>query len=82
MAHVREHILGTPGVTGMHDLHVWTITSGMNVISAHVVLGHDAQGAEVLQELSRCLADDFDIEHSTFQLEGPDHLHAEAVLHA
>lgn len=78
MAHVRQHILETPGVRELHDLHVWTITSGMNVISAHVVVNADADRALVLRELSRCLADDFDIEHSTFQLEGPDHKHREA----
>lgn len=81
MAHVRQHILETPGVRELHDLHVWTITSGMNVISAHVVVNADADRALVLRELSRCLADDFDIEHSTFQLEGPDHKHR-AASHA
>ena len=67
--HVRRHILDAPGVIDCHDLHAWTITSGMNVVSAHVVLAHDADAAAALDELSRCLADDFDIEHSTFQLE-------------
>lgn len=38
MAEVRRHILEAPGVSDVHDLHAWTITSGMNVISAHIVL--------------------------------------------
>ncbi|TMB59528.1 MAG: cation transporter [Chloroflexi bacterium] len=82
VAHVREHILDAPGVTGVHDLHVWTITSGMNVISAHVEVTEHADRGAVLRELARCLSDDFDIEHSTFQVEGPDHKRFEGDLHA
>ena len=70
--HVRAHILAAPGVAGCHDLHAWTITSGMNVVSAHVVLADGADAAATLDVLSACLADDFDIEHSTFQLETVD----------
>ncbi len=81
LAHVRRHILETPGVGGVHDLHVWTITSGMNVISAHVVVTDDADRTRVLRDLSRCLSDDFDIEHSTFQLETPDHQRLEESTH-
>jgi cobalt-zinc-cadmium efflux system protein len=72
--HVRQHILEAPGVNDVHDLHAWTITSGMNVVSAHVVLSPDAQAGDVLDHLGRCLADDFDINHSTFQLETPEHV--------
>lgn len=82
VAQVRRHILETPGVGEVHDLHVWTITSGMNVISAHVVVNKDADPSVVLRELSRCLSDDFDIEHSTFQLEGSDHKRLEEASHA
>jgi len=76
--HVRGHILDAPGVLDVHDLHAWTITSGMNVVSAHVVLGSDAQAGDVLDHLSTCLADDFDVDHSTFQLETPEHVAWEA----
>ena len=79
MAEVERHILEAPGVREVHDLHAWTITSGMNVVSAHVVLTADAQPGDVLDELGRCLTDDFDINHSTFQLETPDHVRWEAV---
>jgi len=80
--HVRRHILDAPGVIDCHDLHAWTITSGMNVVSAHVVLARDADAAVALDELSRCLADDFDIEHSTFQLETADRRRLEERSHA
>lgn len=82
MAHVRQHIVEIAGVAGVHDLHVWTITSGMNVVSAHVVVEEHADRAAILRELSLCLSDDFDIEHSTFQLEGNDHVHAGGSTHA
>ena len=80
--HVRRHILDAPGVIDCHDLHAWTITSGMNVVSAHVVLESGADPALALDELSRCLADDFDIEHSTFQLETADRRRLEERSHA
>jgi cobalt-zinc-cadmium efflux system protein len=71
---VRQHILEAPGVQAVHDLHVWTITSGMNVVSAHVVMGPDGNPGALLDHLGDCLAGDFDIDHSTFQLETPEHV--------
>jgi cobalt-zinc-cadmium efflux system protein len=79
---VRSHILRAVGVADVHDLHAWTITSGMNVVSAHVVLDEGADPPEVLDELCRCLAGDFDIEHSTFQLESADRRRLEEAPHA
>jgi cobalt-zinc-cadmium efflux system protein len=78
LEHVRNHILDAPGVVGVHDLHAWTITSGMNVVSAHVVLGPEAEAGAVLDHLGTCLSDDFDVNHSTFQLETPEHVVWEA----
>ncbi len=71
---VRRHILEAPGVLAVHDLHAWTITSGMNVVSAHVVMGPDGDPGQLLDHLGDCLSHDFDIDHSTFQLETPDHV--------
>jgi cobalt-zinc-cadmium efflux system protein len=82
MALVRSHILEAPGVTECHDLHVWTITSGMNVVSAHVIVEPDVQPAAVLDHLCECLAGFFDIEHSTFQIETADRRRLEEVGHA
>ena len=81
LADVRAHILAADGVDDVHDLHAWTITSGMNVVSAHVVLEDGADPPAVLDELCRCLAGDFDIEHSTFQLETVDRRRVEEVAH-
>jgi cobalt-zinc-cadmium efflux system protein len=79
LAEVERHILEAPGAREVHDLHVWTITSGMNVVSAHVVLTSDGKPGDVLDHLGRCLADDFDVDHSTFQLETPEHVAWEAA---
>ena len=82
LAEVRAHILDAGGVADVHDLHAWTITSGMNVVSAHVVLEPGADAPSVLDELCPCLSGDFDIEHSTFQLETADRRRLEERGHA
>jgi cobalt-zinc-cadmium efflux system protein len=74
---IRQHLLGVPGVTDVHDLHAWTITSGIPSLSAHVTVT-DACLAErgvgaTLDELSRCVADHFDVQHATFQVEPVSH---------
>lgn len=78
---VRGHMLATESVVDVHDLHAWTITSGVNVLSAHVVVTDEAVGGPVLDQLGECLADHFDIEHSTFQIEPPGHRDHEPILH-
>lgn len=77
LVEVRRHIVETPGVVDVHDLHAWTITSGMAVLSAHIVADaevlSDGGGGRVLDRLGECLGDHFDIEHCTFQLEPAGH---------
>jgi cobalt-zinc-cadmium efflux system protein len=85
LAAVRRHILDVPGVQDVHDLHAWTITSGMPVLSAHVVVDESVIatgcGPSVLDRLQRCLAGHFDVEHSTFQLEPAGHRDHEGSAH-
>ncbi|MGW8762802.1 cation diffusion facilitator family transporter [Streptomyces sp. NPDC055815] len=84
MAEVRAHILALPGVEDVHDLHAWTITSGMPVLSAHVVVDQDALDSvgheKMLHALQGCLGSHFDVEHCTFQLEPAGHAEHEAKL--
>lgn len=84
MGDVRAHILALPGVEDVHDLHAWTITSGMPVLSAHVVVSQDALDAvgheKMLHDLQGCLGAHFDVEHCTFQLEPVGHAEHEAKL--
>jgi cobalt-zinc-cadmium efflux system protein len=82
---VRAHMLGVDGVLGVHDLHAWTIASGVPVLSAHVVVTDAAldagHGGRVLDALSECLDDHFDVDHCTFQLEAGTHAGHEAPVH-
>jgi cobalt-zinc-cadmium efflux system protein len=84
MGQVRRHIEGLPGVEGLHDLHAWTITSGLPVLSAHVVVSQDVLEAvgyeKMLHDLQGCLGTHFDVEHCTFQLEPAGHAEHEARL--
>jgi cobalt-zinc-cadmium efflux system protein len=84
IAEVRAHILALDGVEDVHDLHAWTITSGLPVLSAHVVVNGEALSAigheKMLHELQGCLGDHFDVEHCTFQLEPGGHAEHEARL--
>ncbi|PRX97227.1 cation diffusion facilitator family transporter [Allonocardiopsis opalescens] len=80
---VRARLLAQPGVIDVHDLHAWTITSGVPVLSAHVVVDDDRLGhcTHMLDRLRDCLATDFDVEHSTLQLEPADHSRHESEQH-
>ncbi|MGW1979685.1 cation diffusion facilitator family transporter [Streptomyces sp. NPDC001889] len=84
MAEVRTHILELEGVEDVHDLHAWTITSGMPVLSAHVVVSQNVLNSvgheRMLHDLQGCLGSHFDVEHCTFQLEPVGHAEHEASL--
>jgi len=74
---VRRHLLEMPGVVDVHDLHAWTITSGMPSLSAHVTVTQEAIDAHgvggILDRLADCTAEHFDVRHSTFQVEPETH---------
>lgn len=74
---VRRHLLAMPGVVDVHDLHAWTITSGMPSLSAHVTVSQaalDEHGVGgILDRLCECTAEHFDVRHSTFQVEPETH---------
>jgi cobalt-zinc-cadmium efflux system protein len=83
---VRNHIMRVRGVVDVHDLHAWTITSGVPVLSAHVIVDHacisEGRSGEVLDRLGECLGGHFDVSHCTFQLEPVGHQEHEAAHHA
>jgi cobalt-zinc-cadmium efflux system protein len=66
---VRERVLTVPGVAAVHDLHAWQITAGLPILTAHVTAADDADPYAVLHAVDACLAEDFDVEHSTIQVE-------------
>ncbi|PZM89628.1 MAG: cation transporter [Actinobacteria bacterium] len=66
---VRDRLAALPGVCDVHDLHVWTLTSGMDVASAHLTLEPSAEVGPVLAAARSTLYDEFAIEHATLQVE-------------
>ena len=66
-------MLTLPGVAGVDDLHVWTLTSRMDVASGHVVVADGADSHEVLDRVSTTLAEEYHIAHSTNQCEPSGH---------
>ncbi len=72
LAAVEDVILQTDGVEDVHDLHVWTITSGREALSAHVIHAETISQADILKELRTKLSDRFGVDHLTIQLETPN----------
>ena len=83
---IRRHMCDLPGIRDVHELHVWTITSGLPVFSAHVVVDpaviERGQSAIMLDQLQDCLRGHFDVDHSTFQLEPAGHADHERPMHS
>lgn len=69
LAAIREVIARLPGVREMHDVHVWTLTSGVNAMSAHVVIIDDSLHNELLSAIHDTITHNFKIAHVTVQLE-------------
>ncbi|MGW1742798.1 cation diffusion facilitator family transporter [Nocardia sp. NPDC001965] len=69
---VAGELAAVPGVCDVHDLHVWTLTSGMEVASAHITTTGADAGDEILRAAQRLLAERFHIQHATLQVESAD----------
>jgi len=80
---VSEAIAHVPGVAAVHDLHVWTITSGLVALSCHIVVTCHGPGCrshdEILTDAKAVLRERFAIEHTTIQFESEDYRHEEVV---
>ncbi|MDX1648731.1 MAG: cation diffusion facilitator family transporter [Myxococcota bacterium] len=78
VAEVRDALAAVPGVVSVHDLHVWTITSGLVSLSCHVQSVEDVKDPDLLAELQQLLRRRFAIDHATIQLE-PEHFEEDHV---
>jgi len=82
---IRAHLMENEHIKDVHDLHVWTVTSDLPALSAHLVTDdgcfHDGHTIALLDEMQRCLGGHFDVEHSTFQFEPAGHVDHEQGAH-
>lgn len=82
---VRNHLLGVKHVRAVHDLHAWTVTSGLPTLSAHIVVDDacftSGRAPGVLDDIQSCLTAHFDLDHSTFQLEAAGQRDREHATH-
>lgn len=82
---IRAHLLEVDHVHDVHDLHVWTVTSDLPSLSAHLVVDdscfHDGHAPQILDRVQQCLGGHFDVAHSTFQLEPRSHEDHEHAVH-
>ena len=79
---VNEKILETDGIKSIHDLHIWTITSGLNALTCHAVVNEKMtiEESEILLRKVEHELEHMNIHHVTIQLETPAHLHDNSVL--
>jgi cobalt-zinc-cadmium efflux system protein len=78
---LEQKLTAIPGVTAVHDLHVWTVTSGFDAMSCHLIVADMSMGREALREARRVMKDDFAIDHVTIQVEDDALRAEEALLH-
>src|SRR5438876_673274 len=69
LAEIEAAIVRVPGVRRVHDLHVWTLTSGREAMSAHVIVTDVGESDRLLRQLHEVLHARFGIDHTTIQLE-------------
>lgn len=74
---VSKALLSLEGVVGIHDLHIWTITSSMDSLSCHLVIEDDKDGYRVLQQAINLLGKQFHMDHATIQIENSTIIHKE-----
>ena len=83
---VRRHLMELPEVQSVHDLHAWTLTSSLPILTAHVVVTDECfttgEAGRVLDHLQECLSGHFDVAHSTLQFESSGHIEHELGGHA
>ncbi|QBI56182.1 cation diffusion facilitator family transporter [Streptomonospora litoralis] len=76
---VADDLVGVDGVRDVHDLHLWTLTSGMHVATAHLVAGDDADGHAVLDRARDVLRESHGVSHATLQIEPSDHVGCDEI---
>jgi cobalt-zinc-cadmium efflux system protein len=85
LGEVRQHLMELPEVQSVHDLHAWTLTSSLPILTAHVVVTDECfttgKAGRLLDHLQDCLSGHFDVAHSTLQFESAEHIEHELGRH-
>lgn len=79
LAAMELELCKVSGVKSVHDLHVWSLTSGMHAMTCHAVVEGENRSQEVLEQLVHISREQFDIRHTTIQLEGEDLCPSETI---
>lgn len=82
LTELRRQLLEIPGVEELHDLHLWTLTSGLHSLSVHIRATPESPRGEVLKEVQRVLREDAGVEHATVQVEWGSEVVCEVTHHA
>ncbi len=69
---IRQELAKIPGVREVHDLHIWSLSSDLPLLTGHLVIEHSADGSQVMKHARHLLTEDYGIEHITIQLDPPD----------
>jgi cobalt-zinc-cadmium efflux system protein len=69
LTEVERTLTGLPGVAGAHDLHVWSLTSGKHLLTAHVAVAPGADRDAILTDLKALLRERFGFDHTTLEVE-------------
>ncbi len=77
---VKSALIGIPGVLDVHDLHIWTITSGMDSLSCHLLVEDQANQQTILQQAIRTIEEKFKIQHATIQIETSETRHEKLTV--
>ncbi|MGO3928347.1 cation diffusion facilitator family transporter [Rhodopseudomonas pseudopalustris] len=78
---VEDRLMSVPGVLGVHDLHVWTVTSNFDVMTCHLLVTDLALSRETIRAARRIMRDDFGVQHTTIQIDDEALKAEEAELH-
>lgn len=81
LGELKDEVHRIPGVVELHDLHVWTLTSGVHSASVHIRAAEDSPRGEVLRAVRRCLHDFAGVSHATVQIEWGPAAHCETTEH-
>ncbi|MGD6802943.1 cation diffusion facilitator family transporter [Rossellomorea aquimaris] len=74
---VRRTLESIEGICNVHDLHIWTITSGMNSLSCHILIEDEEDDQEILQKAINLIEEEFHINHTTIQIERSELTHGD-----